>query len=100
MRHRATSAIPELSNGCFFSIEEAIAFAPQIAVIANPAPFHIVTAQALAEVGVHLLVEKPLSASLDGITQLLETCHKQGTVLLTGYNLRFLPSLQRFHTLL
>jgi len=32
--------------------------------------------------------------------KLLETCQKQGTVLLTGYNLRFLPSLQRFRDLL
>jgi predicted dehydrogenase len=100
LRHQAANEIPELSNGCFSSIEEAIAFDPQIAVIASPAPFHIVTAQVLAEAGVHLLIEKPLSASLDGVTQLLETCHKQGTVLLTGYNLRFLPSLWRFRDLL
>ena len=71
-----------------------------MAVIASPAPFHLATGQALAEVGVHLLIEKPLSASLDGVTQLLETCQKLGTVLLTGYNLRFLPSLQRFRDLL
>ena len=32
--------------------------------------------------------------------QLLETCQKQNTVLLTGYNLRFLPSRQRFRDLL
>jgi predicted dehydrogenase len=100
LRHQVTNEIPEFSNGCFSNIEEAIVFAPQIAVIANPAPFHIATAQALAEVGVHLLIEKPLSVSLDGVTQLLETCRKQGTVLLTGYNLRFLPSLQRFRDLL
>lgn len=100
LRHQATNEVPEFSNGCFFNIEEAIAFAPQIAVIASPAPFHIPTAQALAEVGVHLLIEKPLSASLNGVMQLLETCQKQGTVLLTGYNLRFLPSLQRFRDLL
>ena len=100
LRHQATSEIPEFSNGCFSSIDQAIAFAPQIAVIANPAPFHITTAQTLAEVGVHLFIEKPLSNSLDGVTQLLETCQKQGTVLLTGYNLRFLPSLQRFRDLL
>ena len=100
LRHKTASEVPEFSNGCFFSIEEAIAFAPQIAVIASPAPFHIPTAQALAEVGVHLLIEKPLSASLNGVMQLLETCQKQGTVLLTGYNLRFLPSLQRFRDLL
>jgi predicted dehydrogenase len=100
LRHQATNEVPEFSNGCFSSIEEGIAFAPQIAVIASPAPFHIATAQTLAEGGVHLLIEKPLSALLDGVTQLLETCQKQGTVLLTGYNLRFLPSLQRFSDLL
>ena len=48
----------------------------------------------------HLLIEKPLSASLSGVTQLLETCEKQGVVSLTGYNLRFLPSLQRYRDLL
>lgn len=100
LRHQAGSAVPATANGGVFSIGDAIAFAPQIAVIASPAPFHIATAQALAEVGVHLLIEKPLSASLDGVTRLLETCHQQGTVLLTGYNLRFLPSLQRFRDLL
>jgi predicted dehydrogenase len=100
LRHQATSEVPEFSNGCFSNIEEAIAFAPQIAVIASPAPFHITTAQALAEVGVHLLIEKPLSSLLDGVAHLLVTCQKQGTVLLSGYNLRFLPSLQRFHDLL
>jgi predicted dehydrogenase len=100
LRHQPTGEVPEFSNGCFLRIDEAIAFAPQIAVIASPAPFHIAMAQALAEAGVHLLIEKPLSASLDGVTQLLETCHQQSTVLLTGYNLRFLPSLQRFRDLL
>jgi predicted dehydrogenase len=100
LRHQTTNEVPEYSNGCFSSIEESIAFVPQIAIIASPAPFHIPVAQALAEVGVHLLIEKPLSASLNGAMQLLETCQKQGTVLLTGYNLRFLPSLQRFRDLL
>ena len=100
LRHLPTNKVPEYSDGCFFSIEESIVFAPQIAVIANPAPFHIPIAQALAEMGVHLLIEKPLSSSLNGVMKLLETCQKQGTVLLTGYNLRFLPSLQRFRDLL
>jgi predicted dehydrogenase len=100
LRRQSGSAVPCESNGCFSRIEEAIAFAPQIAVIANPAPFHIATAQTLANTGMHLLIEKPLSDSLKGVEQLLETCHMQGTVLLTGYNLRYLPSLQRFRDLL
>lgn len=100
LRHRECGDVPQHADGCFSTLEQAIAFAPQIALIAGPAPFHIKMAQPLAQAGVHLLVEKPLSASLDGIIDLLETCRAQRTVLLTGYNLRFLPSLEQFRTLL
>ena len=92
--------MPEQANGCFSSMQQAIDFAPQIAVIASPATFHIAAAQALVETGVHILVEKPLSATMDGVSKLLETCREKKTVLLTGYNLRFLPSLQQFRELL
>lgn len=100
LRHLFSNEIPEFANGCFFAIEDALDFMPHIAVIASPAPFHLATAQALAAAGVHLLIEKPLSTSADGVTQLLKTCKDQRAVLLTGYNLRFLPSLQRFRELL
>jgi len=100
LRHKSTEETPEYSNGVFSKIEESIAFLPQLAVIANPAPFHIGTAQALAEVGVNLLIEKPLSDTLEGVQRLIETCNKQGVVLLIGYNLRFLPSLKHFRDLL
>lgn len=100
LRHQECISTPEYATGCLSSLEEAIAFAPQLAVVANPATFHLDVAQPLAEVGVHLLIEKPLSASLAGVEKLLETCREQGTVLLIGYNLRFLPSLRRFHDLL
>ena len=100
LRHLVTSEVPEYSNGCFSTTEEAVAFAPQIAVIATPATFHISTAQPLAEAGVHLLIEKPLSATLNGVSELIDTCRQQRTVLQIGYNLRFLPSLQRFRDLL
>jgi predicted dehydrogenase len=100
LRRQATREVPEYSNGCFSHIDEAIGFAPHIAVIANPAPFHIDTAQAFANAGIHLFIEKPLSDSIKDVEQLLETCRRQRTVLLTGYNLRYLPSLQRFRDLL
>ncbi len=98
--HKSLNLVPEGSNGYFVRIEEAIAFAPQIAVVANPAPFHIATAQALANTGVHLLVEKPLSNSLSGVDNLLATCQKKKNKLLIGYNLRYLTSLQRFRNLI
>ena len=52
-----------LSNEYFETIEQVQKFAPQIAIIANPATFHLETAQKLAEIGVHLLIEKPISTS-------------------------------------
>ena len=100
LRHKSDSKVPEFSNGYLASIDEAVRFKPFLAVIANPAPFHIATAQVLADVGAHLLIEKPLSASLEGTTKLLDVCRKNNLVLSVGYNLRFLPSLQYFRELL
>lgn len=100
LRHRSESAIPEFSDGCFSIIEEAIQFAPQIAIIANPSTFHVDVAQELAQAEIHLLIEKPLSSSLKGVAQLIEICKDHKSILMIGYNLRFSPSLQHFQKLL
>lgn len=100
LRHQECVSVPEYASGCFSDLELAICFAPQIAVISSPATFHMETALPLARAGVHLLIEKPLSASLNGVSQLLEVSCEQGAALLTGYNLRFLPSLQLFRDLI
>ena len=100
LRREEGGPSPQHANGTFFRIDQAIDFAPQIAVIANPAPFHLSTAELMVDAGVHLLVEKPLSVSAEGGGRLVASCRQRGVVLLTGYNLRFLPSLQRFHDLI
>ena len=100
LRRQMPELLPEFSDGCLVGLEQAIAFAPQIAVIASPAPFHVEVAKALAESGAHLLVEKPLADAAAAVPPLLARCRKHERVLLTGYNLRFLPSLQRFRRLL
>jgi len=100
LRHQKCSSIPENSNGCFSTIQEAVAFGPKLAVIANPATFHMSIAQPLAEIGTNLLIEKPLSTTTDGVSTLIETCFNHNSILMTGYNLRFLPSLRRFQELL
>lgn len=100
LRHLPNNEVIEHSDGSFFNIQEAIEFLPQLAVIANPAPFHIPTAKLLAEIGTHLLIEKPLAVSLDGVNELITTCREKKLVISTGYNLRYLPSLQRYRELL
>ena len=100
LRHRAQSAIPQYSDGCFCTIDEAIQFAPQIAIVANPSTFHVHVAKKMAQKGVHLLIEKPLSSTLAGVVDLIGTCKGRDSVLMIGYNLRFSPSLQCFQALL
>lgn len=101
LRHREAAA-PEgtaLAH-CATSLDEALAWRPDAAIIASPAPHHVAVATALAEAGVHLLVEKPIADRTDGVAALLSTARERGVVLATGYNLRFLPSLRRFRALL
>jgi predicted dehydrogenase len=100
LRHQVCESIPEFADGCFSDLEKAIAFAPQVAVVANPATRHIPIAIGLAQAGAHLLVEKPLADTAEVVSQLLEICRAKKTVLMTAYNLRFLPSLERFRALL
>jgi len=96
LRHSISHELCKRVDGFCSTLTEAIAFQPQIAVIASPATFHLDTALPLAKAGVNLLVEKPISASIVGVSQLITAVEKQGSTLLTGYNLRFLPSLQFF----
>jgi predicted dehydrogenase len=100
LRHQVDGSLYVDSRAQFSSIEDAIAFAPQLAVICSPAPFHLASALPLAKAGIHLLVEKPLSTNMVDIKELLEVCRKKKIALLTGYNLRFLPSLIKFKELL
>lgn len=100
LRHKSEKTLPEFSNGCFTAIKEVVEFSPQIAIITNPATLHIAIAQPLAEIGVHLLIEKPLAASREGITHLIDTCKERNAILMVGYNLRFSASLQFFRELL
>ncbi len=100
LRHQACESIPEFADGCFSDPATAIAFAPHVAVIANPATAHIPIATGLAQTGAHLLVEKPLAHTTAGVSLLLDICRAKKTVLMTAYNLRFLPSLERFRALL
>jgi len=96
LRHQLCQEVPEYSDGCFNTLKQACEFKPQAAIIANPAPFHLEIANTLADVGSHLLIEKPLSNNVEGVTQLISKMHDRNQFLQIGYNLRFLPSLKVF----
>jgi len=64
------------------------------AVVATPAPLHIPIATQLAEAGVHLLIEKPLSTTFDGIDALQEVVRRNKVTVGVAYVLRAHPLLR------
>lgn len=100
LRHQPASQVPEFADACLSSLAQALAFAPELAVLANPAPMHVPIAQSLMTKACHLLIEKPLAASSAGVAELIRSASEHQCVLQIGYNLRFLQSLAEFRQLI
>ena len=90
-RAKNSPGITEIS-----SHDEAIRFLPEIVVICNPASEHINTALKFVDSGANIFIEKPISHSTKEIIQLISALEATNGVLLVGYNLRYLKSLQAF----
>ncbi len=76
------------------SKKEIEAFQPEISVIANRASRHIEFSKYLAEMGSHLLIEKPVSHNLEGVHDLVNLQKLKNLKIAVGYNLRYLSSFQ------
>lgn len=79
---------------------EVASFAPEISIVASPASEHLVQVKSLVDCGSHVLVEKPLSTSTEGVAALFESAAEARAIIQVGYNLRFLDSLRVFEELL
>jgi predicted dehydrogenase len=90
----AGTEVPEEVDEVVYDLEAALALKPAIALVTGPAITHVATAKPLAEHGIHLYVEKPLSHSLEGIDDLLAVCRRNSAMLMVGYNYRFNSSLR------
>lgn len=88
-----------IADGYLTSLQDAKNFNPQLAVIANPAPFHIEAAIIMASIGAHTLIEKPLSNNISGIDELISVYQNLSAQLLIGYNIRFNESFRKFRGL-
>ena len=100
LHHSSCSESHEFADGCYSSLKEACNFRPEIAIIANPAPFHIEVAQELVNIGCHLFIEKPISIDMEGINDLIEIACAKNVLIQLGYNLRFNESLVHFKSLI
>ena len=77
----------------FSDFDSAIAAKPAAAVIATPAPLHVPQAIALVEAGIPVLIEKPLSVSLENVGRLRELAERRRVAVAIGYVYRVFPPL-------
>ncbi len=84
-RHSVTNA--------FDNLNDALENKPDAVVICTPAHLHIPLALTVARAGVHLLIEKPLSTTLENIDALREEIAKRKIVVGVAYVFRANPAL-------
>jgi predicted dehydrogenase len=75
------------------SLDEALSHRPRIAIVSNPSAKHLEVALAAAAAGCHLLIEKPLSHSLDRCQTLADLVRQKQLTTLIGCQFRFHPLL-------
>jgi len=75
-------------------IHAALRHQPHAVIVCNPTALHMDVAIPAAQAGCHLLLEKPISNSLDRIDVLRAAVLKGGGEVLVGFQFRFHPTLQ------
>ena len=73
---------------------------PDAVVVANPTSLHLDVAIPAAEAGCHILLEKPVSHSLDGLATLQKAAEKSGSKILVGFQFRYHPTLNKARELI
>lgn len=81
-------------------LEDGIKETPDIAFITNVTSEHVSTAVKLAEHGINLFIEKPLSHSVDHIDELSEIIKRKKIKVMIGSNFRFHECIKKIKELL
>jgi predicted dehydrogenase len=82
------------------SERDALAMDADAVLVCSPPTHHVLQARAAVARGRHVLIEKPLSHTLDDVDALVTEAAAARRTVLVGCNLRFLPSMQLVRRLL
>ena len=73
---------------------------PNAVIVANPTSMHLDVAIPAAQAGCHILLEKPVSHSLDRLDILQSTAQNNGSKILVGFQFRYHPTLNKARELI
>ena len=83
------------------NIQEALRkHKPDAVIVANPTSMHLDIAIPAAEGGCHILLEKPVSNSLERLDILQQAAEKSGSKILVGFQFRYHPTLNKARELI
>lgn len=97
-RGRAVSTDPGIQE--LRGLDAALEAKPDFALICTPPPNHVEAARQIAAAGCPFLLEKPISDSMEGVSDLAALVREQGIWTLVGFNLRFHPALRKARELI
>lgn len=75
-------------------LDAALAHKPDAVIVANPTALHLDVALPAVERGCHILLEKPISHTLERVADLRDAAQGSGSRILVGFQFRFHPTLQ------
>ena len=73
---------------------------PDAVIVANPTSLHLDVVIPAAEAGCAILLEKPVSDSLDRLDTLQQAAQKSGSKILVGFQFRYHPTLNKARELI
>lgn len=87
--------ITELKNW-----DEVDSINADVAFITNPPGLHIATAIECAKRGMHLFIEKPLGAEMEGLDELKSICREKNLTCYVAYCMRFHPVINKIREII
>lgn len=81
----------------FDNLDDALAWGADGVIVATPHKSHIELAIKAVNAGAHVLVEKPISNTHDGVQTLLDLAAEQGKQVYVVCNMRFHPAVAALH---
>lgn len=96
--HHSTLSDDELSGyPVETDLDAALSHRPDAVIVANPTALHLGVAIPAAQAGCHLLLEKPISHSMERIDELKTAVRHGGGHVMVGFQFRFHPGLIQFN---
>lgn len=93
---RQEEAVEKFDCLAYDTIDEVIADAAvELVVVATPSQLHVSDATKAMRAGKHVLVEKPMAPTLDGVKEMMAVAEETGQLLTVNQNYRYHPDFMK-----